>query len=449
MKRNLVRKLTAILLLLHAANSLFADNYELYSGTITEGDYVIVHTYALKNVISENRFAYASVTVTDGIITNPSANLVWHIAPDGDYWTIYNSSVEKYAGGTSTKNEGALLDEVTDYARWTVTGTSTYDFANKGRAAGSSPSNKWLRRNKSYGFACYSSDTGSPLTLYKKVPDEKETPTLSIANQTVTYGSNFTLDTSGLLCGDITLTPTTTAVAIADGLVLTPQAVGSTVVIVDAAANDTYIAGSTSFILTVTAPAGLSTAKEGGTETVTLNAYGYATFCSLNALDFSEADDYSAWEITDIEGSTITFSQITGSIKGGQGILLKGSAGKTLTIPSRSSSVVLADNLLEGTTAPTYVEGDTYYGLKGDNFVRVAESVVPAGKALVAAGGVSADVKAFTFIFEDDEDGIKDLDNCELVNSSNCQIFNLAGQRVSKTQRGIYIVNGKKRLVVR
>ncbi len=442
MKRNLVEKLTAILLLLHAANSLFADNYELYSGTITEGDYVIVQTYALKNVISENRFAYASVTVTDGIINNPSPNLVWHIAPDGDYWTIYNSSVGKYAGGTSTKYIGTLLDEVTDYARWTVTGTSTYDFTNKGRA---NTSTNYLRRNDS-GFGCYTSSTGKALTLYKKVPDDRETPTLSIANQTVVYGSSFTLDTSGLLCGDITLTPTTTAVATADGLVLTPQAVGSTVVTVDAAANETYIAGSTSFILTVTAPAGLSTAKEGGTETVTLNAYGYATFCSLYALDFSEADDYSAWEITDIEGSTITFSQITGSIKGGQGILLKGSAGQTLTIPSRSSSVVLADNLLEGTTAPTYVEGDTYYGLKGNNLVRVAASVVPAGKALVAAGGVSADVKAFTFVFEDDEDGIKELDNCELVNSSNCHIFNLAGQRVSKAQRGIYVVNGKKRL---
>ena len=70
MKRNLVRKLTAILLLLHAANSIFADNYELYSGTITEGDYVIVHTYAMKSAIVNSRFDIASVTITDGIITN-------------------------------------------------------------------------------------------------------------------------------------------------------------------------------------------------------------------------------------------------------------------------------------------------------------------------------------------------------------------------------------------
>jgi len=36
------------------------------------------------------------------------------------------------------------------------------------------------------------------------------------------------------------------------------------------------------------------------------------------------------------------------------------------------------------------------------------------------------------------------LDNCEIVKSSNCQIFNLAGQRIQKIQEGINIVNGKK-----
>ena len=52
-------------------------------------------------------------------------------------------------------------------------------------------------------------------------------------------------------------------------------------------------------------------------------------------------------------------------------------------------------------------------------------------------------------------DGIEELDNwtigqydnCEIVKSSNCQIFNLSGQRLSKPQRGLNIIGDKKVLI--
>ncbi len=143
--------------------------YSLYSGTITEGDYVIVYsTNALSNTISSNRLTNGTPTITDEKITNPSSDIIWHIAASGDYWTLYNAAVEKYAGSTGSKNQGALLDSVTDNAKWTVTGTSTYDFANKARAEGANSDNKWLRNNASYGWACYASSTGGALSLYKR-----------------------------------------------------------------------------------------------------------------------------------------------------------------------------------------------------------------------------------------------------------------------------------------
>ena len=186
-----------------------------------------------------------------------------------------------------------------------------------------------------------------------------------------------------------------------------------------------------------------------GTESVTLNASGYATFCSQYPLDFTgyATNGFSAWQITNIDEDsgdyTITFSEIKTTIKGGQGILLKGEASTTINIPSSNSTTELDGNLLEGTIAPQYVSEDTYYGLKGDNFVPVNAGTVKAGKALLPASALSSGspVKGFTFVFEDEEDGIKTLSNSPLKGEN---IYNLAGQRISKMQKGINIVNGRK-----
>ena len=47
---------------------------------------------------------------------------------------------------------------------------------------------------------------------------------------------------------------------------------------------------------------------------------------------------------------------------------------------------------------------------------------------------------------DDTIDGIVKIDNSQL-STSNCQLYNLTGQRVSKTQKGIYIIDGRKTLV--
>ncbi len=54
-----------------------------------------------------------------------------------------------------------------------------------------------------------------------------------------------------------------------------------------------------------------------------------------------------------------------------------------------------------------------------------------------------SNVKAFYFN-EDDATGIENLNNQNTLNSQNTPIYNLAGQRVNKMQRGINIINGKK-----
>ena len=156
-------------LTLTVSAEVWGADFEKYSGTITEGDYLIVYSdVAMNNTVSGDRLQYTTVTVSNNKISNPDASLIWHIASSGNYWTIYNADVNKYAAGTGAKNKAQLLTSGTDdKSLWTVSGTSTYEFVNKANKAASVNSN--LRRNGTYGFACYSTSTGGALTLYKKV----------------------------------------------------------------------------------------------------------------------------------------------------------------------------------------------------------------------------------------------------------------------------------------
>ena len=176
--------------------------------------------------------------------------------------------------------------------------------------------------------------------------------------------------------------------------------------------------------------------------TATLNTNGYATICSEYPLNFSEAADYSAWQVTRISGDEITFEQIKGDVKGGTGLLLMGTPSATVTLKSVDSSNDLSGNKLEGTLAPTYVAAGEYYGLKGKEFVKVNAGTVPAGKALLPANLVGSGVKALSFKF-DDADGISEImSNGE--NEKMSAIYDLSGRRVVKPTKGLYIVNGKK-----
>ena len=59
---------------------------------------------------------------------------------------------------------------------------------------------------------------------------------------------------------------------------------------------------------------------------------------------------------------------------------------------------------------------------------------------------VGSSVKGFSLVAAADETGIQTIDN-EQLTMDHATIYNLAGQRVNKAQKGLYIINGKKTLV--
>ena len=182
---------------------------------------------------------------------------------------------------------------------------------------------------------------------------------------------------------------------------------------------------------------------------VTLNSSGFATYASTHPLDFSNASDYTAWQITGVSGNVINFQQITGAVAAGTGVFLKGTAGESVEIPFASTGDKLNTNKLVGITTATEIASGDYYGLSGSNFVKVNAGIVPAGKALLPAsvvgeGTQGGHVKALMFVF-DHIDGVRSIETVSA--EAAAEVFNLAGQRISSRQPGINIINGKKVLV--
>ena len=161
-------------------------DYELYSGALVEGDYVIYYNgYALKNqqLGTTGRLAYETIS-PDGndVIATADATIVWHVAPSATegYWTIYSDDAQAYAASTGVKNKAQMLaDGTDDKALWSVTTEEgTYEFANK--ANQDANVNYLLRNNGTNGFACYASATGGALSLYKKAEATPVTETYTL-----------------------------------------------------------------------------------------------------------------------------------------------------------------------------------------------------------------------------------------------------------------------------
>lgn len=148
------------------------QEYELYTGAIVKGDYVIMSgdpdfTYALGNSVDakSNRINNANNApkVSSNKIVNPDSSLVWRIEKNGSYWTVKNISLNKYLASTANEKEAQLLSDASgNEALWSISYDKDWVFNNVARNTKS-----YLRNNNNYGWACYAIDTGNAPTLFK------------------------------------------------------------------------------------------------------------------------------------------------------------------------------------------------------------------------------------------------------------------------------------------
>ena len=178
---------------------------------------------------------------------------------------------------------------------------------------------------------------------------------------------------------------------------------------------------------------------------VTIASSGYSTIASGWGLDFSNATPagLEAYVASDLSASSVTLSAVD-EAPAGTGVILKGTAGETYTIPVKADATFDGTNKLKAAVYPTGVDANSAYILKGGKFCLVTNaSLVPAGKAYLLASDVPASAPELVFDFGSEVTGINSIANSQEL-KANSPIYNLAGQRVVQPTKGLYIVNGKK-----
>ena len=188
----------------------------------------------------------------------------------------------------------------------------------------------------------------------------------------------------------------------------------------------------------------ISLTAAGNTRPVTVTNAGYATYCSNVALDFTNSD-IKAYVGTR-SGDKLTFTPIT-QVPAQTGLLLVCAGGTTADVPVIASAPEVENNCLTGVTVYKQLTVNDYIlnvvEGEGAGFFKtgILHTKLKANRAYIPASKV-AGVKSFALDLEDNADGIEETLSDSLLKSEN--IYNLAGQRLSKMQKGINIVNGKK-----
>lgn len=301
--------LTALFMMTMGGQITKADEYQLYSGTISDGDYLIVYNgAAMRASISNSRFNYTDVSIINNKITDPDANLIWSISEDSSVkgsYRLFNANADKYAASTGTANQGALTTVINDKIRWIISGSATYEFVNKNNSHDKINAN--LRRNGTYGFACYSSSTGGALSLYKKVVGpSKEDIELSFAEtevqRLVSDGSysqtaSVTEGYDGVISYSITAN---TASATIEGSTVSFENTGSVTVTATAPATETYNGNTASYTLII---------KTTPTIAVSNQVIEYGDSYTLDTSSFSCGEvsiDSSNESVATVDGLTLT-----------------------------------------------------------------------------------------------------------------------------------------------
>ncbi len=180
-----------------------------------------------------------------------------------------------------------------------------------------------------------------------------------------------------------------------------------------------------------------------------ITAAGYTTQYTHDT-DVTIPSDIEAYAGV-VNGDNLRLVAIENAISKDDAVILQGSEGFYSFVPTTGASKY-TDNALQGSNGTVQGSGNGIYALSVMNekvgFYPVGTSespvTIPAGKAyLVDTGG---SVKGFTFVFDEDATGISLMEDVRSQMEDGA-IYNLAGQRLNKAQKGINIIGGKKMVI--
>lgn len=191
------------------------------------------------------------------------------------------------------------------------------------------------------------------------------------------------------------------------------------------------------------------TVEDAATIDVPTHAVGelsYATLCVPFDATIEGSDVKAATLTLSADKKWATLNDVTGVIAAGTPVVLYGNAATvTLTIGENYAAEPATGTLAGTFLAKTWEADDLTLGASDGKagFYKWAGTTLGANRAYIPAATANG-AKGFAF----DESTVTGI-NQAVVNTTQTDgpIYNLAGQRVSKAQKGVYIMNGKKVVV--
>ena len=187
----------------------------------------------------------------------------------------------------------------------------------------------------------------------------------------------------------------------------------------------------------------------GKIKSVTPTTNGYATFACSYPVNYRE-NGLKAYTIkVDEDNQKVAYTEFTGVVPAGKAVLVCGTEGQKyeLTPATEKADATFATDL-EVSNGNVKSDGTNFYGFTTKDgvsgFVLVAKDVaVPLGKGYLQLTGNTAAAPVFYSI--NIGGGTTGIGQVEVEKATeNGAIYNLAGQRVDASYKGVVIKNGKK-----
>ena len=173
-----------------------------------------------------------------------------------------------------------------------------------------------------------------------------------------------------------------------------------------------------------------------------VSSVGYATYVTKKNVDFSKTD-VEAFAVTESTAEGYVHLEPIDAAPAGEAVLVKAEEGAYVLPTASTTPAAPAGNLLKPAKKDVVADGSQYTLAKPEGeevgFYKAIEgTTIAAGKGYLEF--ISSPVKAFYF----DGDETTGIKNLNIALNNNEPIYNVAGQRLQKMQRGINIINGKK-----
>lgn len=187
----------------------------------------------------------------------------------------------------------------------------------------------------------------------------------------------------------------------------------------------------------------------GKIKSVTPTTNGYATFACSYPVNYRD-NGLKAYTIkVDEDNQKVAYTEFTGVVPAGKAVLVCGTEGQKyeLTPATEKADATFATDL-KVSNGTVKSDGTNFYGFTTKDgvsgFVRVAKDVaVPLGKGYLRLTGNTAAAPVFYSI--NIGGGTTGIGQVEVEKATeNGAIYNLAGQRVDASYKGVVIKNGKK-----